>query len=106
MKKYQIQRNVNGKLKTFILTPEEIRLIIKESEKEDIFEDFYTILEQDYDIDVQWHQEITDDIDIIYDTFNHVEDSDLSYWQNIDRTIDYLMDSDRTSYDYSKLRRR
>ena len=106
MRNIEIKREINGELKTFILTPEEIRLVIKESEKEDIFEDFCTILEQNYDIDVKWHQEITDDIDIIYDTFNHVEDSDLSHWQNIDRTVDYLMDSDRTSYDYSKLRRK
>ena len=104
MKNIEIKRIINGEEITIVLTREEINEIIQESEKEDIFEDFCTILDQDYGIDVRWNQEIKNDIDKIYRVFNHVYDSDLSHWDNINKTIDYLKDYTDTTFDYSKLR--
>ena len=99
-----IEREVNGENKTFTLTREEINKIIEEHEKENIFEDFCTVLRDDYDIDVRWHQELKNDIDLIYKTFEHVCDSDLSHWENINKTIDHLKNCTDTAFDYSKLR--
>ena len=104
MKNIEIKRIINGEEITIVLTREEINEIIQESEKEDIFENFCTILDQDYGIDVRWNQEIKNDIDKIYRVFNHVYDSDLSHWDNINKTIDYLKDCTDTTFDYSKLR--
>ena len=91
MKNIEIKRIVNGEEITIVLTREEINEIIQESEKEDIFEDFCTILNQKYGIDVRWHQEIKDDIDKIYRGFEHVCDSELSHWENIEKTIPLIL---------------
>ena len=99
-----ITREINGELKTFKLTREEINKIIEEHEKENIFEDFCTVLRDDYNIDVRWHQELKDDMNLIYITFYHVYDSELSYWENITKTINHLKDCTDTAFDYSKLR--
>ena len=104
MKNIEIKRVVNGEEITIVLTREEINEIIQESEKEDIFEDFCTILNQNYGIDVRWHQELKNDIELIYKTFEHVCDSELSHWENIYKTINYLKDYTNTAFDYSKLR--
>ena len=99
-----IEREVNGENKTFTLTREEINAIIEEHEKENIFEDVCTVLRDDYNIDVRWHQELKNDINLIYTTFYHVCDSDLSHWDNIAKTINRLKDYTDTAFDYSKLR--
>ena len=104
MKNIEIKRIVNGEEITIVLTREEINKIIEEHEKENIFEDVCTVLRDDYNIDVRWHQELKNDIDLIYRTFDHVCDSDLSHWDNITKTINHLKDYTNTAFDYSKLR--
>lgn len=74
-----------------------------EIEKENILSDFLYQLKDYYDVPEDDFENIKKDIDVIYFAFKKCEDSDLSYWQNIEKTIDYLKDLSATNYDYSKI---
>lgn len=104
MRNLEIKRIINGKEIKILLTNEEMKEIIEESEKENIFEDFLKVLDNDYDIDIHNNPELEDDINKIYQTFNHVYDSDKSWWENIDKTIEKLKEYDNTAFNYNKLR--
>ena len=103
MRKYQIQRNVNGKLKTFILTPEEIDCIIKEEDAKNILEDTLSIIRERNSLSNKDEELIRGDKYLIQRAYDHEMDCDLSYWQNIKRGINYMMDY-ATEFDYSKLK--
>jgi hypothetical protein len=74
-----------------------------EIEKENILSDFLYQLKDYYDVPEDDFENIKKDIDVIYFAFKKCEDSDSSYWQNIEKTIDYLKDLSATNYDYSKI---
>lgn len=95
----------NNKFKVDVLDIEltsiEINQIKKEEEKENIFLDVLQILHNNYHM-TEFDDCIKEDKEIIYKTFNKCEDSDLSHWENIERTIDYLKDCS-TVFDYNIL---
>ena len=103
MKKYQIQRNVNGELKTFILTPEEIDFIIKEEDAKNILEDTLSIIKERNNLSLKDEELIRSDKNLIQRAYEHEMDCDLSYWENIRRGINYMMDY-ATEFDYSQLK--
>lgn len=103
MKKYQIQRNVNGELKTFTLTPEEVDYIIKEEDAKNILEDTLSIIKERNNLSQKDEELIRSDKYLIQRAYEHEMDCDLSYWQNISRGINYMMDY-ATEFDYSKLK--
>ena len=74
-----------------------------EIEKENILNDFLYKLKDYHNVSEDDFNDIEQDIDIIFLAFKKCEDSDLSHWQNIERTIDYLKDISATNYDYSKI---
>ena len=74
-----------------------------EIEKEDILNDFLYRLKDYHDVSENDFNDIEKDIDVIYFAFKKCEDSDLSHWQNVETTIDYLKDLSSTNYDYSKI---
>ena len=88
---------------TIVVTQQEIiELYENEIEKINIFNDFAYILSNNYN--VSENDDISKDLDIIYSMFKKVEDSDLSHWENIEKTIDYLKDIKNTNYDYNKIK--
>lgn len=74
-----------------------------EIEKENILSDFLYKLKDIHNVAENDFSDIEKDIDIIYFAFKKCEDSDLSHWQNIERTLDYLKDVSATNYNYSKI---
>lgn len=74
-----------------------------EIEKENILSDFLYKLKDYHDVSEDDFNDIEKDIEIIYWAFKKCEDSDSSYWENIEKTIDYLKDLSVTNYDYSKI---
>lgn len=96
----------NNKFKVEVLDIEltsiEINQIKKEEEKENIFLDVLQILHNNYHV-TEFDDCIEEDKEIIYKTFNKCEDSDLSHWENIERTIDYLKGCS-TVFDYNILK--
>jgi hypothetical protein len=74
-----------------------------EIEKEDILSDFLYVLNNYYDVPEDDFNDIAKDIETIYWAFKKCEDSDSSYWDNIEKTIDYLKDISAVNYDYSKI---
>lgn len=103
MKKIKIERNVNGELKTFILTPEEIDFIIKENEMENLIEDILSFIRENNKLSKKDEELIHNDKHLIQKAYDHKMDCALSYWENIEKTIDYLKDCE-TNFNYSKLR--
>lgn len=75
-----------------------------EIEKENILSDFLYQLKDYYDVPEDDFEDIEKDIGTIYYTFKKCGDSDLSHWQNIEKTIDYLKNMKNTHYDYSKIK--
>lgn len=98
-----IKRVIRGKVEEIVLTYDEINAIIECNEKRNILEDTLEILHRNYDVDTKFDEDIQKDIDIIYGTFIKVSDSDLSHWENIEKTIDYLKDCYNTSFNYSSI---
>ena len=74
-----------------------------EIEKEDILSDFLYKLKDYHDVSEDDFDDIEKDIGTIYWAFKKCADSDLSHWENIEKTIDYLKDMKNTHYDYSKI---
>ena len=74
-----------------------------EIEKENILSDFLYKIKDYHHVPEDDFEDIEKDIEIIYYAFKKCEDSDLSHWENIERTIDYLKDASDTNYDYSKI---
>lgn len=74
-----------------------------EIEKEDILSDFLFVLNDYHDVPEDDFNDIAKDIETIYWAFKKCEDSDSSYWDNIEKTIDYLKDVSAVNYDYSKI---
>lgn len=74
-----------------------------EIEKENILSDFLYKLKDYHDVSEDDFNDIEKDIGTIYWAFKKCADSDLSHWQNIEKTIDYLKDMKNTHYDYSKI---
>lgn len=74
-----------------------------EIEKENILNDFLYKLKCYHNVSEDDFEDIEKDIDVIYFAFKKCEDSDSSYWENIERTINYLKDVSATNYDYSKI---
>jgi len=74
-----------------------------EIEKEDILNDFLYKLKDYHDVSEDDFDDIEKDIGTIYWAFKKCADSDLSHWENIEKTIDYLKDMKNTNYDYSKI---
>lgn len=74
-----------------------------EIEKENILSDFLYKIKDHHHVPEDDFKNIEKDIETIYWAFKKCEDSDLSHWQNIERTIDYLKDMKNTHYDYSKI---
>ncbi len=98
-----IKRVIRGQVEEIVLTYDEINAIIECNEKRSILEDTLEILHRNYDVDSKFDEDIKKDIDIIYGTFVKVSDSDLSHWENIEKTIDYLKDYSSTSFNYSSI---
>ena len=98
-----IKRVIRGKVEEIVLKYDEINSIIECNEKRNILEDTLEILHRNYDVDTKFDEDIQKDIDIIYGTFIKVSDSDLSHWENIEKTIDYLKDCYNTSFNYSSI---
>lgn len=98
-----IKRVIRGKVEEIVLTYDEINAIIECNEKRNILEDILEILHRNYDVDTKFDEDIQKDIDIIYGTFIKVSDSDLSHWENIEKTIDYLKDCYNTVFHYSSI---
>lgn len=84
------------------LTVREIVKIQEETEKENILLDVLQILHNTYHV-TEFDNCIEEDKEIIYNVFNKCEDSDLSHWENIEKTIDYLKDCS-TVFDYNILK--
>lgn len=84
------------------LTVREIVKIQEETEKENILLDVLQIIHNTYHV-TEFDNCIEEDKEIIYNVFNKCEDSDLSHWENIEKTIDYLKDCS-TVFDYNTLR--
>lgn len=84
------------------LTVREIVKIQEETEKENILLDVLQIIHNNYHV-TEFDDCIEEDEEIIYNVFNKCEDSDLSHWENIEKTIDYLKDCS-TVFDYNTLR--
>lgn len=74
-----------------------------EIEKENILSDFLYKLKDYHNVSEDDFNDIEKDIGTIYWAFKKCADSDLSHWQNIEKTIDYLKDMKNTHYDYSKI---
>lgn len=74
-----------------------------EIEKEDILSDFLYKIKDYHNVPEDDFHDIQKDIGTIYWAFKKCEDSDLSHWENIEKTIDYLKDMKNTHYDYSKI---
>lgn len=74
-----------------------------EIEKECILSDFLSVLKDYHDVPEDDFNDIAKDIETIYWAFKKCEDSDLSYWDNIEKTINYLKDISAVNYDYSKI---
>lgn len=74
-----------------------------EIKKENILSDFLYRLKEYHDILEDDFYNVQKDIEPIYWAFKKCEDSDLSHWENIEKTIDYLKDMKNTNYDYSKI---
>lgn len=75
----------------------------EEIEKEDILNDFLYILSDRYNVTEDDFDIIERDINIVFTIFKKVYDSELSHWENIEKTIDYLRDCD-TTYNYSQIK--
>ena len=74
-----------------------------EIEKEDILNDFLYRLETFHQVNEEDFNTIEEDIDIIFQCYNKVYDTELSHWQNIERILDYIRDCKDVKYDYSKI---
>jgi hypothetical protein len=74
-----------------------------EIEKECILSDFLSVLNDYHDVPEDDFNDIAKDIETIYWAFKKCEDSDLSYLDNIEKTINYLKDISAVNYDYSKI---
>ena len=95
----------NNKFKVDVLdielTSTEIKQIKEEEEKENIMNDVLQIIHNVYHV-TEFDVCIKEDKEIIYNVFNKCEDSDLSHWENIEKTIDYLKGCS-TVFDYNIL---
>lgn len=88
-----------------ILTDSEIRNLYQEKvEKYDILDDVLYILKTDNDVDLEnVREDIKQDIDVIFFSYNKVYDTELSYWDNIRKTIQHLRDVAVTHFNYNNL---
>lgn len=103
MENRTIKRVIDGKLVEITLTFDEINFLIEQKERQDLISDFIQVLSENYSIEFDDFEIIRKDSDTIYRIFNKVEDSDLSYWQNIEKTIGYLKNVSNTYFNYKTL---
>lgn len=102
-----------NKIKKFVVNPfkiqlsdSEIRNLYQEKvEKYDIFEDVLYILENENGFNSQdIAEDLKQDIDVIFWSYNKVYDSELSYWDNIRNTIQHLKDVAATRFNYNNMK--
>lgn len=103
MENRTIKRVIDGKLVKITLTIDEVSFLVEQKEKQNILTDYLKRLHEYYDVNSESDELIKKDLDIIYKIFKKVEDSNLSYWENIDKTIDYLKDMSSTNFNYNSI---